>query len=170
MTTISELLLVVDVQNGFVSEDTRSVVLKIKRLIESGRFKNFAFTQFLNADGSPYEQYLHWFRLKSVEEQSIADELLSHAKTVFRKTIYSAMTDEFEEYLRDNDYKTIYIAGIDTDCCVLASSISIFEMGLRPIVLAEYCASNGGIASHKAGLLALERLIGTEQIIREQEF
>lgn len=170
MTTTSELLLVVDVQNGFVSDNTSKVVPRIYRLIVSGKFKNIAFTQFLNANDSPYERYLQWFRLKSPKEQAIIDKLLPFAKTVFRKTIYSAMTNEFKEYLKTNSFETIYIAGIDTDCCVLASAISIFEIGCRPVVLAEYCASNGGIDSHKAGLRALERLIGTEQIIRELEF
>jgi nicotinamidase-related amidase len=160
-----ELLLVVDVQNGFISERTRFVVPRIISLISSKKFENVAFTQFTNSDASPYERILNWFRLKSEEEQLIAEELRDTTQLVFIKTGYTVVNDEFKRYVSDKKIHTIYVAGIDTDCCVLASAISIFEMGIRPIVLAHYCASNGGVESHQAALRVLDRVIGPDQIV-----
>lgn len=160
------LLLVVDVQNGFVSEETEPVVSKIAALLSTKKFTNVVFTKYCNVDSSPFEKYLNWSELKTEQEQSLVPELKQFATQVFSKTAYTSITDEMKAYLEHNGIETVYIAGIDTDCCVLMSAVDIFQMGLRPIVLADYCASNGGVAFHTAALLVLTRLIGENQIER----
>lgn len=160
-----DLLLVIDVQNGFVTDQTHFVVPRIRDLITRKRFTHVAFTQFINADASPYERFLDWSELKSPDEQSIAAELSEHAKVIFAKSEYSVVNDDFKKYISHNKIDTVYLTGIDIDCCVLASSIGIFELGVRPIVLAYYCASNGGQASYEAALNVLNRTIGPRQII-----
>lgn len=69
------------------------------------------------------------------------------------------------DFLMKNDVKEVYIAGIDTDCCVLKTAIDIFERNIRPIVLIDYCASNGGDESHRSAIRVLERTIGKKQIV-----
>lgn len=160
----NELLLIVDVQVGFVSERTRHVVPRLQELLSSNRFENIAFTQFMNMDESPYEQFMNWYRLKSQEEQEIIEELKPFATKVFKKDIYTAVNNEFKNYIKEKGIDKIYIAGIDTDCCVLSSATDIFQVDIQPIVLAYYCASNGGAASHDAALLVLRRVIGEKQI------
>ena len=160
------LLLIVDVQNGFVSEVTASVVPKLVDLLSKKKFENVAFTKYCNFNSSPFEKYLNWFRLKTDEEQSLVSELMPLATVVFEKTVYTAINDDMKEYLKNNCIDTVYIAGIDTDCCVLTSAVDLFQMGIRPIVLADYCASNGGPESHNAALRVLHRLIGESQIVK----
>jgi nicotinamidase-related amidase len=163
-----EMLLVIDVQNGFISDKTRFVVNRIRDLISANRFSNIAFTQFINTDASQYERFLDWSNLKSPQEQLITEELRDHAEIVFQKGEYSVVNNEFKEYLSQNKIHTVYLTGIDIDCCVLASSFGIFDMGIRPIVLAYYCASNGGSESYEAALRVLERTIGPKQITMDK--
>lgn len=63
--------------------------------------------------------------------------------------------------------RKVYLAGVDTDCCVLTTATSLFENNIRPIVLTKYCASNGGPQSHEAGILCLKRLIGEKQLFHK---
>ena len=97
MTT--EALIVVDVQNGFLTDKTSFVVPRILSLLESRRFRNTAFTQYYNSDSSPFERFLSWPKLKSEVEQKIAADLLPFAEHVFRKPIYSALTAELVAHL-----------------------------------------------------------------------
>lgn len=162
---MNDLLLVVDVQNGFVSERTKHIVPLLQNLLTSGRFRHVVFSQFENMDSSPYEVLLGWHRLKSLEERKIVKELEPYAKDILKKTVYSSVNDFLKEYIKKNNITTVYIAGIDTDCCVLTSAVDIFQIGVRPVVLSEYCASNGGMDSHTAALRVLGRLIGEKQIV-----
>jgi nicotinamidase-related amidase len=162
------LLLVIDVQNGFVSKKTRHVVPRIVQLLSSSKFGKVAFTQYFNAESSPYEKYLQWFELKTDEEQALAKEIEPYARLIFRKDVYTAINSEVRTFLEREKIGTVYLVGIDTDCCVLATAVDLFQMGIRPIVLADYCASNGGHESHAAGLRVLVRLIGAGQIHLEK--
>jgi nicotinamidase-related amidase len=62
----------------------------------------------------------------------------------------------------------VFIVGIDTDCCVLSIATALFETNIRPIVLTGYCASNGGMESHDAGIQCMKRLIGERQLMEKE--
>ena len=94
------LLLIVDVQNGFVSDRTSAVVPRIADLIRSGKFSNRAFTQFYNTDNSSYEKFMGWAGLKSEQSQMIDPRLSEFSNTVFKKTTYTAVTTEFKKLYR----------------------------------------------------------------------
>lgn len=53
----------------------------------------------------------------------------------------------------------VFLAGDDTDCCVLASALRLMESGVRPVVLTRYCApgERGESASCRAFLLEADR-------------
>ena len=40
----------------------------------------------------------------------------------------------------------------------------MFEMSIKPLVLVDYCASNGGKKSHLAAIKVLQRTIGYNQL------
>lgn len=58
----------------------------------------------------------------------------------------------------------VLLAGIDTDMCVLKNAMDGFDLGLRPIVLVDCCASTAGLQAHLAGLAVLARNIGADQL------
>ncbi len=114
-----------------------------------------------------FTNIMHWKRLKSAPETDVIPFVAEKAKEIVQKTTYSACTENVIRLLRDNSITEVYLAGIDTDCCVLTTAIELFDRNIRPIVLAQYCASNGGQKSHNAAITVLERTIGKAQINME---
>lgn len=158
-------LLVVDVQEGFVSKNTEHVPERIRSLLDSSVFTDVVFSRFHNAPGSPYRRLLGWNRLAGAEEQRLRSEIAEYAETVIDKAVYTAVTPALIERFKSDSVDTVFIAGIDTDCCVLTTAVDLFEAGIRPVVLSHYCASNGGAANHTAALTCLDRLIGLHNIV-----
>ena len=58
----------------------------------------------------------------------------------------------------------IFIAGIDTDMCVLKIAMDVFDIGIEPIVITDCCASTAGLQAHLAGLAVLSRNIGANRL------
>lgn len=161
-------LFVIDVQNGFVSDKTRMVLPKIEQLMSCFGDGIIIATQFINTENSGFTDIMHWERLKTTPEIDLIPFVKEKATHIIQKTIYSACTDEVMQLLLNNKVTEAYLAGIDTDCCVLSTAISLFERNIRPIVLEQYCASNGGDISHQAAITVLKRTIGLKQISFER--
>lgn len=157
-------LFVIDVQNGFVSDKTRMVLPKIKQLMSCFDDGIIIATQFINTENSGFTDIMHWERLKTTPEIDLIPFVKEKATYIIRKPTYSACTDDVMQLLLNNTVTEAYLAGIDTDCCVLSTAISLFERNIKPIVLEQYCASNGGDISHQAAITVLERTIGLKQI------
>ena len=85
------------------------------------------------------------------------------------KSFYTALTPKFIELVKENNWETIILCGIATESCVLKTAIDAFELGFRPIVISDACASDMGPNAHMAGLLVLESLIGRDQIMTSHQ-
>lgn len=167
---MKNILIIVDVQNGFARhEQTKDMSEKIMGLLEQRLFDHVIATKFLNFDNSIYEQLFNWKRLKTDDDTELCGNLGQYADAVFEKTVYTCVNPHFLQrlcQLNDGKYpKQVFVCGIDTDCCVLKVATDLFENNIRPIVLTDYCASNGGTESHNAGILCLKRLIGEKQLL-----
>jgi nicotinamidase-related amidase len=158
-------IIIIDVQNGFINPSTEHIPAKIRSLLDAVVFEHRIFTQFFNPPGSPYEELLHWSRLRSDDQTAIVRELLTYPSIVFKKPIYSCLSPDFLRYAEAHQIKQFYLAGIDTDCCVLKCAVDLFENGFKPMVLADCCMSHGGRVVHDAALTILARFIGGEQVI-----
>ncbi|OUN99625.1 hypothetical protein B5F98_00130 [Pseudoflavonifractor sp. An44] len=157
-------LFVIDVQNGFVSDKTKIVLPKIQQLMNDFDEGFIIATQFINTQSSGFTDIMHWDRLKAEPEIDLIPFVKEKATYIVQKTTYSACTNEAMQLLLKHNITEAYVAGIDTDCCVLATAISLFEHNIRPVVLAQYSASNGGDISHQAAITVLGRTIGWNQI------
>lgn len=158
-------IFVVDVQNGFVSSKTQHVIPKIKELLPSFSDGLIIATKFINRPGSPYDCIINWGRLKTSPETDLYEGIEPLCNHIIEKDIYSALTNEVIELLKENNVTEAYIAGIDTDCCVLKTAVDLFERNIKPFVLVDYCASNGGEESHLAAIRVLQRSIGYNQLL-----
>ena len=166
---MKNILLVVDMQNGFARyNQTIKLTEKIKELLKLKVFDSVVATRFLNDTNSIYEQLFGWKRLESEDERAIASGYEKYIDYVFDKYVYNCINASFIQklcQLNDGKYpEKIFVVGADTDCCVLTIATGLFENNIRPIVLTNYCDSNGGSDSHKAGLLCMKRLIGEKQL------
>ena len=165
---MKNILIVVDIQNGFIRYDqTKELAKKIIHLVDSEVFDSVVATRFLNHEGSQYIKFLNWHRLLESPDIDLVDGL--KPDKIIDKYIYTCVDDSFINLLKElNDGSTpshVFLCGADTDCCVLKTSTDLFEKGIMPIVLTDYCNSNGGPNSHEAGLLVMGRLIGKKSIV-----
>lgn len=166
------ILILVDMQNGFTRHpQTNDLVDRLREMLSLKLFDEVIATRFLNHDQSIFERVIGWDRLKSEDDRTLKPELVDAVSETFDKSIYTCVTPDFLQrvsQLNGGVYPNkLFVAGADTDCCVLKIAVDLFEHNVRPIVLTKYCASNGGAESHKAGLLCLERLIGSKQLVGE---
>ncbi len=163
---MSDPLLVVDVQEGFLNEYTRHLPERIARLIRSGEYAPLLFTRFVNVPDSPYRRLLDWHACTSEPETRLAPEMEAFATddTVFCKHGLAGLPDALVRYLQDHAIARIAIAGIDTDMCVLKIALDVFDLGIEPIILTDCCASTAGLQAHLAGLAILSRNIGPHQL------
>ncbi len=124
-------LIVIDVQNYFVSEDLKDLPSKIAKHIKETPYDFVIFTQFVNSENWYF--YKHGWRacLTSPDIDIHADIRASiKGNNIFQKTAYSAFKAKgFEEFLKENNITKLSLCGIDTDACVLASAYEAFDLG-----------------------------------------
>jgi nicotinamidase-related amidase len=159
-------LLVVDVQTGFLNDFTRHIPARIARLIERDHPDPILFTRFVNTPEGPYSRFLDWTACSDPPETDLAPELARFAceRPIFTKPGFAGISDELRDYLTERRFQEIRLVGIDTDMCVLKIALDIFDLGVKPIVLTDCCASTGGLQAHLAGLAVLARNIGADQL------
>lgn len=170
MSIGTPVLVVVDVQNGFITEFSRPVVPRIANLVARWQAKggDTVFTRYHNYSGSPFERLINWTQLREQPEVDIVDPLipfLSKATAVVDKKIYTLFNDEGANLVRERGWTDLYICGIDTESCVLKTAVDTFERDLTPWVVRDACASHSGAEAHDAGLLVVSKFIGPRQII-----
>jgi Amidases related to nicotinamidase len=158
-------LLLIDIQNGFVSDKTKQILPRVKRLIKEGNFDHVIATRFVNQKGSPYVRFMGWEKLMLDEETKLIDFIDENVEKVFKKSIYSAVSTGLLKFAKDNSIDTFYIAGIDTDCCILKTAVDMFEKNIDFKVLLHYSASNGGRKSFNASVTVMNRLVGGSRLI-----
>lgn len=160
---MNKLLLVIDVQKDFINKNTAPILSKIEELVNSGNFKNIAFTRFINDINSIWYKELKYKGCLTKEQQQIAINTKNYK--VFDKRIYSSLNDELKTYLLENEIDEIYLCGFDTDACVSKTALDLFENNYNVYVLKDYCMSSKTIELHNIYINNLIRLIGKNRII-----
>ncbi|WP_326597884.1 isochorismatase family cysteine hydrolase [Streptomyces sp. NBC_01803] len=164
------VLVVVDVQNGFVNEHSGHVVPAVVNLAREwiALRRPVVFTCYHNYPDSPYERFFSWTRLQGSPDTDLVPalaELAEAAHPVIDKTGYSFLNPQGEELVAKEGWTDLIFCGIATESCVLKSAADTFERGLAPWIVTDACASDAGPAVHDAGLLVARRLIGRGQLI-----
>ena len=165
----TDILLLVDLQEGFCNKETETAFWKTQELLVNLRFPRVVASKFVNVMGGNFERLLGFHGMFSDEEQKSPSWLLPYISFACLKTGYSAVDDNFVSQLkRFNRGKLpsrVCVAGVDTEACVLKTAIDLFELGIRPIVFKDCCASSQGKLSHDAGLLVLRNTIGEQNVV-----
>jgi len=155
-------LIIIDVQNYFVNELTKSLPEKIVRYINKTDYDFVVFTKFINKKGSNFFKLLNWEKMLSGNETEIHNSLIKfcNKKNVFTKTNYSIFKAKgLAEYLRKNKISLLYLCGIDTEACVLASAFEAFDLGFDVKIIKELCSSHSGKSLHNSALKIIEKCI-----------
>lgn len=168
----NSVLLVIDVQNGFVREKSKHVVPEIVDVVD--RWQNaglpVVFTRYINYPDSPYERMIHWTRMRTLPDIDLAPEIAPYAEQaiVMDKPIYSFFTKEGLALVKEYGWTDFYMCGIATESCVLKTAVDAFEMDLTPWVIKDASTSHAGQEAHDAGILVTSRFIGRSQVIDKQ--
>lgn len=170
----SSVLIVIDAQNGFITEHSSPVIPVICSLVERWQASggSVVFTRYLNYEGSPYERLIRWTKLKTSPEIDIVPELLAmagKATAVVDKTIYSFFNEEGQALTREHGWRDFYVCGLDTESCVLKTVVDAFERDLTPRLIKDASASHAGKVAHDAGILVASRFVGPSQIITTED-
>jgi len=169
MITDRPVLVVTDMQNGFVREQSEHVVPIVVDLVRRWQAAGgeTLFTRYFNYPGSPFERFFGWRRLQSSPETDIVSELGPYLNEaiVLDKYIYSPFSQESEDLFKERGWTEFYFCGIATESCVLKGAVDAFERGYTPWLLSDASASHAGSDAHEAGLLVASRFIGPGQVI-----
>jgi nicotinamidase-related amidase len=159
--------LIVDVQRGFVNEHTAAVPAEIERFLDGrgAEFERIFASRFVNEQDSGFRRLIEWDGLTGSPETDLCPEIERFPLEVLDKHVYSSMTGDFVDRLRGEAIQDVYLAGIDTDICVMHNAMDAFDAGLTPWVLAPLCRSHAGPELHRAALSILRRGIGGNQVI-----
>ncbi len=170
MDLASSVLVVIDMQHGFVREKSAHVVPIVTDLVRRWQEAGGAtvFSRFINHPGSPYERLIRWTQLTDSPQIDIVDELAPYAAratAVVDKPAYTLFTPEGEAIIRNGGWRDLLICGLATESCVCKTAVDAFERNLTPWVLTDACGSHAGAEAHNAGLLVTKRFIGASQLI-----
>ena len=163
MAERKECLLIVDVQKGFINEHTKHLPGKINNLYKS--YDKVFATKFYNKLDSFYDTLINWGRVRKATEEFELAFIPEERTEILEKSVYSCVNPFFLEKLNALGIKKVDICGIDTDICVTKCAVDLFENGIVPVVLEEYCASTAGPNAHKCGIATIKRFIGAKQVI-----
>lgn len=170
MKAMKNILLMVDVQNGFVKTPYAEHAFdRIVDLLSRNLFDEIIMTKYWNEKGSIISRFMGWNDMCTQREQELRPEVAKFVHHEISKDIYSSMTDEMYTLLSDLNGgqmpEYVFVLGFDTECCVAMTATEMFESDIRPLVLTQYCASHDGPKYHEAGLVSMEHLIGPDFLI-----
>lgn len=165
---MKKVLVVIDLQIGFINDNTLRVTRHIVNLLEKKEYDAIIATKFTNVKGSSYDKLLNRQGMIKEEDKELLPIVEQYADCIISKCSYSCVNANFIQSmvaLCDGLPEEVTIVGVDTDACVLATAIDLFEMGIRPIIIEDCVYSSGGEEYHDAGMLLLKRSIGEKQIV-----
>lgn len=155
-------LIIVDVQNGFLNENSQKVVEVVEKI--QPFYHHVAATRFYNAEGSPFRKLLDWHAVeKGSYDFQIGFKLCPDAD-IFNKSGYSSYNVELQEWLSSKKIEKIHLCGINTEVCVLLTASDLFMAGYETSIIEEANASTRGAEFHKAGLTSLKHILGNHSI------
>jgi len=161
---MSICLVIIDVQKGFMTEETNFLPDRIRSLLKKEKYDYIVATQFKNRENSPYTNFMKWHDMMDEESQKLDEFVQSVADRIFVKYINSCFTDEFCEYIREKKIDKLYFVGLDTECCVLKSAFDSFDKNIPFQVLGDYCASSAGKEIHRIACTVMKSAIGKDSV------
>lgn len=164
-------LIVVDLQNGFITPATVGLPATIHGFLEANQFEHRIFTRFINpGENGPFFKILKWQKLQDDNEVALVPQLADMPTLVVDKHNYSPFLDtKLERELREREVREVLVCGISTDICVLTTAVSLFQRGFHPIVAADLCMSQVGTELHEAALTIMARYIGANNIVNSND-
>lgn len=143
MEKSNKILIVIDIQKGFMAEpDFLLASEKVEKFIRENaeNYSHIFFTRFENTDNSLYKTRMGWSGLCTEDERQFTFTPPENA-IVLTKYTYGLSQTDLNRILSLNA-KEVDVCGVQTDACVYAISFQLFDNGVFPNILINYCATN----------------------------
>lgn len=157
---MAKVLIIIDVQRGFVKEATEFVPRNIEILLAKERYDKVIQTKWENYRGSRYEKDLGYFGVSDPAETELC--IKSHTDCVISRCAYSCVNDELLKVISKDD--DIDLCGLETDACVLGTCFALWDLGYRFHVI-EQCTGTNAKELHEASIRLMRRQFGTQSVI-----
>lgn len=160
-------LVIIDMQYGFVNDDTRGLVDKIKKYVKENTFDEIVCTAYENNENTACYKFEGWKKcMTGSHEARVVKELQGLSSKVFIKHKYSCWNEEFKQWVKDNKIDILYFVGVNTGCCVLHSAFDAYNDLQDCRVVEDLCKSTSGAVSHNMAISILKECITRERVIR----
>lgn len=159
----STALLIIDIQEGFITKETEHVIDNIYDIIKDNTYNIIITTKFMNYYDSPFVKHLQWKEMIS-DHTELLQYIESASNYIIEKHGYQC-SEELIYILKENSIENIHIVGVDTDACVLINAMYLFDNGFNISIHSQACASTGGVNIHNFAIEILKRNIGAQNII-----
>jgi len=168
--TAGKVLVVVDLQHDFIVPETADLPARIERLTEA--YPRAIATRSVNSPDSLWVTEVGCAKcmpgttgaelaFRSRAPLAVIDKegygLLGAALEPMRRALAAAGVAVGDE---------IDIAGLDTDACVLKTALDLFDLGYRPRILIDACASGNGLDFHRRAEQIVRRQLGEKALVR----
>ena len=153
-----QVLIVVDVQAGFVTPHSQHVIKPLENL--QYEFDHVIFTKFYNPEPSPFRRILGYDKMAPKSPETELALQPREDAVIISRPIYSCVTEPILVRLKTWGVREVFIAGIATEACVLKSVIDLFELNIRPWVLEDLCASDKGGEFHDPAIKVMGQSSG----------
>lgn len=164
---IKGILLAVDLQNSFlITPECVAVVPKV--VAHASQFHQVWATRFFNRNPN-FSRQVNWNEMVSGQGTELSYALIGIVSKTFDKPSYSSMSPALLQALQRDAITTVAVCGVDTDACVMATALGLFDAGFETFVVSDACASSGGQEYHEAAIKILKRNIGEKYVISFSE-
>lgn len=166
-------LVIVDMQMGFINENTVGLVDKIEKFLgkHQDKFTEIIGTRYINDENTACYKFEHWkecmYDTKDVEFEPQLEKFMT-AK--FDKDKYSCWKGDFITYVKNKHIDKLYFIGVNTGCCVLHSVLDAYNDLQDCAVISSLCGSTNGDYSHRIALQVLDEIITKQRVISTTQF
>jgi nicotinamidase-related amidase len=169
-------LVVIDMQNWSINKDTKKLPSRVADFIDknSNKFDFVLFTSARNTKESNLYKHLgvkEGLSGKQIEMRKEIKRFLTK-ENLFRKTTYSAFkSKKFLDFLKRNRIEILYLCGINTDKCVLATAFEAFDLGYDIRIIDDLIGSTTRTrAKHQGALKVLKGLVPKDKQYTSSSF
>ena len=161
---MSDLLIIIDMQEGFRCKLLEKIIPNIKNLIKVFNGK-IVFSSFENQNKSAFENLLKWKKFQRKKEKVLLVEFHKYKFPVFWHNSYTVLNNNIFNYIKKNGFNTLYLGGIYTDVCIIKTAMDCFDLGLKIKVIADCCISLHSQKHHNIAIDSIGHIIGKKNLL-----